>query len=504
MAEAASRGIAWAGAVNLVGGATGSVVGLVLAALVGRSLGTDGAGTYFLVVAAFVIVSQVAELGADTGLVRFVAAARATGRPRDVPYLLVIAVRPVLLAGVLVVAGAWTWTLVAPGRPPDVPGPLVVGAAAAAVLASMTAVMLAATRGLGDVLSYPLLQSVLLPLLRLMAVAAVVAAGGGVLSVLTAWMAPVLLVLVLATWSALTLTRRRCGALRRDSVEGDDASARARRGLTRSFWTFSAARGVSAAVEILLEWVDVILVGLLTSAEAAGVYAVVTRCARAGEVVQQAARVAVGPQISSALARGAVREASEIYGLVTAAMIWMSWPFFIVLAVFPEPVLTIFGRGFGAGATSLTVLAVAMGLATAAGTVQTILLMGGRSSWQLADKSAALAVNVGLNLVLVPAWGIEGAAVAWAVTILLDTALVVYQVQHLMGVRPVGRHVWVAAGLSVAVVGTTTVVARLVLGPSTGVALGAVASAALLHLAAGWLLRRPLGLVALVRHRSGA
>jgi O-antigen/teichoic acid export membrane protein len=502
--ETAPRGIAWAGAVNLVGGATGSVVGLVLAAVVGRSLGTDGAGTYFVVVAAFMIVSQVAELGADTGLVRFVAAARATGRARDVPHLLVVAVRPVLLAGVVVVAGAWAWTLVAPDVRPDVPGPLVVGAAACAVLSSLTAVMLAVTRGLGDVLTYPLLQSVLLPLLRLLAVAAVVGAGGGVLAVLTAWTVPVVVVLALATTSALTLVRRRCGGLRRDGTDGDAATARARHGLTRRFWSFSATRGVSAAVEILLEWVDVILVGLLTSAEAAGVYAVVTRCARAGEVVQQAARVAVGPQVSSALARGALLEAREIYGLVTAAMIWLSWPFFIVLAVFPDAVLAIFGEGFEAGATSLAVLAVAMGLATAAGTVQTILLMGGRSSWQLVDKSAALVVNVALNLLLVPAWGIEGAAIAWAVTILLDTALVVYQVQHLMGLRPVGRHLWVAAGLSVAVVGATTVAARIALGPSLGVMLGAAATAAALHLTAGWVLRRPLGLVDLVRHRSDA
>jgi O-antigen/teichoic acid export membrane protein len=496
--EPAPRGIAWAGAVNLVGGATGSVVGLVLAAVVGRRLGTDGAGTYFLVVAVFMIVSNVAELGADTGLVRFVAAARATGRPQDVPHLLVVAVRPVLVVGAAVVAAAWVWTLVAPDARPDVPATFVVGAAAVAVLSSLTAVMLALTRGLGDVLSYPLLQSVLLPILRLLAVVAVVRAGGGALAVVTAWMAPVVLVLGLATAVALTLTVRHCGGLRRRPDPSPE-----QQGLTRRFWTFSATRGVSAAVEIMLEWVDVLLVGLLTSAEAAGVYAVVTRCARAGEVVQQAARVAVGPQVSSALARGALHEAREIYGLVTAAMIWMSWPFFIVLAVFPDAVLAIFGRGFDDGATSLTVLAVAMGLATAAGTVQTILLMGGRSSWQLADKSAALAVNVVLNLLLVPAWGIEGAAVAWAVTILLDTALVVYQVQHLMGLRPDGRHLWVAAALSVGVVGTTTVAARLVLGSSSGVLLGATASAAVLYLAASVVLRRRLGLVELVRHRAG-
>ncbi|KAA1379736.1 oligosaccharide flippase family protein [Aeromicrobium fastidiosum] len=500
MAEQGSRGIAWSGAVNLIGGATGSVIGLVLAAVVGHQLGTEGAGTYFVVVAVFMVASNVAELGADTGLVRYLSVARATGRPQDVPHLVVVAVRPVVVGGVVVVSGVAASVALSPVRLPDVSGTFVIVAAGVAVLSSLVAVMLAVTRGLGDVLSYPVLQNIALPVLRLGGVLVVVTAGGGTAAVLTAWLVPVPVVLVLATAVALRLLVRRAGGLRTAPASNVD-----RRRLTRDFWTFSAVRGVSATVEILLEWLDVILVGVLTSAEQAGIYAVVTRCARVGEIVQQAARVAVGPQISAALARGAVDEARQVYGLVTAAMIWMSWPFFVVLAVFPEAVLSIFGPGFEDGAVSLTVLSVAMALATAAGTVQTILLMGGRSSWQLADKAAALTLNVVLTVTLVPVWGIEGAAVAWAVTILADTALVVHQVQHLMGVRPTGHghQLRTAVALSVGLVGATTVTARLVAGESLAVMATATAVAAVLFVAASVPLRHRLGLTELVRHRSG-
>ncbi|MRJ76359.1 oligosaccharide flippase family protein [Aeromicrobium sp. SMF47] len=497
MAEPGTRGIAWAGAVNLVGGAAGSVVGLLLAAVVGRELGTEGAGTYFLVVAVFMIVSNVAELGADTGLVRFVSAARATGRSADVPHLVRTALRPVVLGGVLVVAVAAATVRTYPGAFDGLSSRFVVGAAALAVLSSLIAVMLSVSRGLGDVLTYPLLQNIALPFLRLGAVFAVVSAGGGVAAVLTAWMAPVPVVLVLATLVAVMMLRRHAG-----TVRGRPARPAELRRASGEFWTFSATRGVTAAVEILLEWVDVLIVGALTSAEEAGVYAVVTRCARAGEVIQQAARIAVGPQISAALARGAVHEAREIYGLVTSAMIWLAWPFFVVLAVFGDAVLSLFGPGFDAGWPALATLAVAMGLATAAGTVQTILLMGGRSTWQLADKSGALALNVALNLVLVPMWGIEGAAVAWAVTILVDTAVVVYQVQHLMDLRPQGRPLLVAAALSLALTGSLCLAARLVLGSSVPVMLGTVVVVAAVYLGISFPLRHRLGLVDLVAHRS--
>jgi O-antigen/teichoic acid export membrane protein len=494
--DTGSRAIAWAGVVNLVGGATGSVIGLLLAAVVGRHLGADGAGTYFLVVALFMIVSNIAELGADTGLVRYLSAARATGRLQDVPHLVSIAVRPVLVVGAVGVAATAVAVLLWPDAVRGAPPWLVVVGTTLAVLSSMIAVMLAVARGLGDVLSYPLLQNIVLPLVRLGAVVGVVVVGGGTTAVLTAWMAPVPVVLLLATVVALALTWRQATGAR-------TAPATDRRRLRRDFWTFSAARGASGAVEIMLEWFDVILVGALTSAEEAGIYAVVTRCARAGEVIQQAARIAVGPRISGALARGAVDEASDVYGLVTAAMIWLAWPFFIVLAVFSDVVLAAFGPDFTAGAVSLSVLSLAMGLATAAGTVQTILLMGGRSTWQLADKSAALALNIALDLLLVPVWGIEGAAVAWAVTILADTALVVHQVQHLMGVRPRGRHVGIAAAVSVGAVGTIAVASRLLLGSSVPVLIATVLVAAAAHVLVSIPLRHRLGLTALVARPAG-
>ncbi|MFI5426975.1 oligosaccharide flippase family protein [Aeromicrobium sp. UC242_57] len=164
-------------------------------------------------------------------------------------------------------------------------------------------------------------------------------------------------------------------------------------------------------------------------------------------------------------------------------MIWLGWPFFLVLIVFGDSVLSIFGPGFEDGATSLGILAVAMAVALAAGTVQTILLMGGRSSWQLADKSIALALNVALNLALIPVWGIEGAAVAWAVTIVVDTVIVIYQVQHLMDVRPDLRLLATAAAVSVLVAGVPILGSRLVFGSTVPVMLATVAVVGAAYLA---------------------
>lgn len=497
VAEPRARGVAWAGAVNLVGGVSGALIGLLLAGLVGRQLGPDGAGTYFLVIAVFMIVTNVAELGADTGLVRFVSAARATERLADAPLLVRAATRPVIVVGTGLVAVVavivWSRPDLFDGLTPT----FVVAAALLAVITSLNTLMVSVSRGLGDVLTYPLLQNIVLPVLRLIGVAAVLMVGGGAVSALLAWMLPVLLVLAASTTIALTTMARRVAR-----TNATASTPTQRRELTRSFWSFSAARGVSSAVEISLEWADVLLVGLMTSPREAGIYAVVTRCARASEVIHQAVRIAIGPLIAAAWARQDLDEARQIYGLTTAAMIWLGWPFFLVLAVFGDSILSIFGPGFEQGATSLAILSLAMAVALATGTVQTILLMGGRSSWQLIDKSIALVLNVGLNLVFIPLWGIEGAALAWAVTILIDTAIVVYQVQVLMRLRPQGRLLAVAAGVSLLFAGLPIVAARLVFGSTIPVMLATIVVVGAAYLAVSWPLRHRLGLTALLAHRS--
>lgn len=489
-----TRGLGRAAAVNLVAGVVGALVNLAIAALVGRHLGVAGAGSYFLVVAAFLIASNTVELGADTGLVRFVSGARAVGRPEDVPVLLRSAVRPVGVAvAVLVLATSGLVLLVDPVR--GVPTWLLVVAATAAGALAMTAVLLGLTRGFDDALTYPLVQNILLPLGRLAAIGVAVLAGWGVAGVLGAWLAPVPFALVVAAAVALRLVRR--GAQDRPAVDPST-----RRDLGTRFWGFSAARGVAACVEILLEWIDVILVGALASPAEAGVYAVVTRCVRASEVVQQAGRIVVGPRISGALARGDVREAGELYGVVTAAMIWVAWPFFVLIAVFGDQVLRVFGAGFDEGATPLAVLAGAMALATAAGTVQTILLMGGRSTWQLADKSGALVLNVVLDIALIPLWGITGAAIAWSVTIVVDTAIVLWQVQRLMRVRPSGRHVRRTIAQALVLVAAPALLSRGLLGSSVTTFITTTVVLVVVYLGVGWVTRDALGLTKLFTARE--
>ncbi len=105
-----------------------------------------------------------------------------------------------------------------------------------------------------------------------------------------------------------------------------------------------------------------------------------------------------------------------------------------------------FGRDFAGGEVVLVVLAATMLVATAVGPVDVVLLMGGRSSWNLVNTVVALGANLALNVALIPRYGLAGAAVASAVGILLNNLLPLAQVWRSMGLHPFGPGAGVAGG----------------------------------------------------------
>jgi O-antigen/teichoic acid export membrane protein len=134
---------------------------------------------------------------------------------------------------------------------------------------------------------------------------------------------------------------------------------------------------------------------------------------------------------------------------VTVALILLSWPYYIAAAVFAKDLLGLFGDEFVQGTSALIVLAAAMALRNTMGALQTVLIMTGRSMWQLANKGAQVSVLIAGSLILVPLLGIVGAAVAYALSVLVDTTLATVQVTTRLGVQSDMRSILSAAAFPV-------------------------------------------------------
>jgi O-antigen/teichoic acid export membrane protein len=355
-------------------------------------------------------------------------------------------------------------------------------------LATGASVALAATRGFGTVLPFVALERVGKPVLRPLLAISVIAFGMGSVALAVAWAVPVALELPLALAIVAGLLHRAgAGSLFRGRATG-------LRRLAREFWGFAAARGLAVLFQILLLWIDVIFVGALRGAREAGIYTAVSRLAFMGLFVIEAVRIVIAPQFSGLFARGEHDRAQHLYQVGTWWLISASWPFYLMAALFAPVVLRLFGAQFVEGQTALLILSMAMLLTVGGGGVSVVLLMAGKSSWNMANTLAAVAVNIALNLVLIPRIGITGAALAWAAAILVENGAALYQVRVLLRLSPFGKGYGAVSLAAVACFGVLGLAARLLLGASIGAlaVFGLVATA--VYFIVLWRLRHQLEL----------
>lgn len=408
----------------------GAGIAFVTTMVVSNGIGAEGSGEFFRLMALFAIAISLVTFGADTGLVRTMSAQRALGRYGVLPQLIRYGLVPSLVTSVLLVAGVYIYTEIVP-MAPEYQAAMRVSSAFVLVAALMT-VFFGALRGLHRVVTFTLLQNVLLPTLRFAAVGLVVLFSGQLMDLVYAWTVPVAITAVVALW---LLERAFPSEEHVEVLPSEDSPAET----FRSFWGFSSARGVATIVETILEWIDVLVVTAFLGAAAGGIYGAVNRCVRVGTMIEHTGRVVTGPSISAALATRQLDRARDIFLSTTRVLTALSWPFYLSLAFFGPTLLGFFGKGFEAGAGILWVICPAAMLSMSAGGVQSVLLMSGKSRWQLLNKLSSLVVAVTLNFTLVPVWGLYGAVTAWASALLIDTFLASYQVFRLVGIRASAR-----------------------------------------------------------------
>lgn len=435
----------------------GAGIAFVTTMVVSNGIGAEGSGEFFRLMALFAIAISLVTFGADTGLVRTMSAQRALGRYGVLPQLIRYGLIPSLVTSVLLVVGVYVYTEIAP-MAPEYQAAMRVSSAFVLVAALMT-VFFGALRGLHRVVTFTLLQNVLLPTLRFAAVGLVVLFSGQLMDLVYAWTVPVAITAVVALW---LLERAFPSEEHVEVLPSEDSPTET----FRSFWSFSSARGVATVVETILEWIDVLVVTAFLGAAAGGVYGAVNRCVRVGTMIEHTGRVVTGPSISAALATRQLDRAREIFLSTTRVLTALSWPFYLSLAFFGPVLLGFFGKGFEAGAGILWVICPAAMLSMSAGGVQSVLLMSGKSRWQLLNKLSSLVVAVTLNFTLVPVWGLYGAVTAWASALLIDTFLASYQVFRLVGIRASIREMAPSLFLGAAVPTACALVSLTFLGQS--------------------------------------
>lgn len=464
----------------LVGAVTTTIANFGLALLV-ASVSSEFAGVFFTTTAVATIAGNSAALGTMTAQIYFMPRAleKLSVGPRG---LVIEALRPVAIAGttigigLAIVAGPLADAISREGANP-------VGASlrmlAIAIPAwALTASLLGATRGLGSMTPTVVINQVAKPLAQLGGVGVVVLGSEtpSTSAVALAWSLPVI---AAAMASAIWLWRL-------GGFKGNGSSALE----PGEFWSYARPRALSTGFQIALERIDVVLVSALAGPSAAGVYGAITRFITAGNFLIFSIAQATAPAMRRALSADRRAEAGELLHKATGWMVMLAWPYFLLIAVKAQPVAGLLEPSFDVGASALWVLAVIMLFNAASGPIDLTLLMLGRSGASLAGAAAALSIDVVLAVILVPRYGLVGAALAWGMAVIVQNLTAGILVARTGGIRATGKAAVVAGlGAIVAVVPVGS------LTPDTlaGLILTALAAGAIYLL---WIVRsaRVLGL----------
>jgi O-antigen/teichoic acid export membrane protein/Mrp family chromosome partitioning ATPase len=455
-------GFARGGGLNLVGAICNQAALLGVTLLVARRLGRIDVGVYAQAYAFLALLSPLAMIGLTQGLTRFVAvqlADRDPGAVRGTVRLGVGLATAVAAAigSVLFVAGPWLAR--AAFHEPRLTFPLQI-VALALPPSAFTAAALAATQGYRTMRPFALIGLIFEPVARLGIAAVLLLAGMELRGVMVALLASNLVAAVLAAV-----------ALRR--VMGPPTAPATY--LPRKLLAFSAVSWFAGLASTGLIWADILLLGLLDSSGQVGVYNVATRLVHLATFVMLPINAAFAPRIADLDHRGQTESLRHTYGLAASWIIRLSLPAFVLLMVFPRQLLAVFGGGFAVGAAVTMILAVGKLVDAATGPCGLMLNMSGRPSLNVLDNIVGLVVNVALNLLLIPRYGIVGSALAWAVSLCLVNGARVVQVWQAMRMLP-----WEPAAAKGVVAAAAATVAAVAVRASTlpraeKLAVGAVA-----------------------------
>jgi O-antigen/teichoic acid export membrane protein len=144
----------------------------------------------------------------------------------------------------------------------------------------------------------------------------------------------------------------------------------------------------------------------------------------------------ISPRIAQLHAKGDMDELQRLVSLTSQIRFWPALVLVLALVFFGEEVLRLFGDAFVGGYAALVILSLSQLVIAAVGPVDVLLSITGHQDRCLRVFTLSLVSAVILNLMLVPIWGINGAAIAVFLVVVLWTTWLYYIVVRHLGIRP--------------------------------------------------------------------
>ena len=389
------------GAKILAVNVAGAGLAFVSHVLFARWLGVASYGTYVFALSWLSILFILIQAGMNLSMVRFIAEYRAQGNRAAMTAVVGFSNRVILILGACIAVIGWAvivWTL--PQSAEEMRGTLY-GALALTVVMALIQQRTAVLQGLERVVQSTLVFEIARPLALLAAVftlAQIATLDAALVMAVNLGVSLGVLIVLMAYARSSILAE----------PATDDRTAPSWRDWLKVSLPYVAVTGLT----ILLTQMDILMIGHILGTEQAGLYAPAAKVALLAIFPVIAVRARFGPMAAKLFAEGKTAELQSRMNVATLLSVAACAAMLAVILPGRSLILGLFGPDFLPGGEVVVILTLAYLAYSLMGAVEMFFLVGPFERMNALVSALTLGINLILNLILIPRFGIEGAAVA--------------------------------------------------------------------------------------------
>ncbi len=205
---------------------------------------------------------------------------------------------------------------------------------------------------------------------------------------------------------------------------------------SKNLLKFSVPLSLAGISYLALNQMDRIMLGIFSSSSEVGKYNAAFIISQPLSLFLFALVTIFSPIIADLFNKKQFTELSRLYKIVSRWIFTISFPFAVILCIFSKQILSLFGSAFTEAWPVLIILVFSQVALFSAGGAGAMMQMTGNQYLVLVNTSAMLAVNIGLNLWLIPQFGKLGAALATAISITVVQIALLIQVFKILRIHP--------------------------------------------------------------------
>jgi O-antigen/teichoic acid export membrane protein len=202
-----------------------------------------------------------------------------------------------------------------------------------------------------------------------------------------------------------------------------------------ALYKFASGVMVNTIFYLAFAVAGIFTVAVFHGSDSVGIYRMCLQIVLPFEMIVLAFHAAMGPVYPVLAQEERTAELEAAYGTAVRWMAMLHLPLGIALAWNRHDLLALLSPRFMAGSGALLILSVGFSACMCFGTAAYLLMLSGRKTVETRNAAFAAFLNVVLGVVLVPDFGLAGAAFATAFSLTILTVLRIWEVRYTLGLR---------------------------------------------------------------------